>query len=214
MSVPINRNYSLITSKITMIPRVCNVLNALKKFEKYVLQMFKYPPRELALAFDYDKPSEKITKKFSLNDLIGDGFLLAVPKFRRTVEKRWKRKFGSPDYIWKMLVPKTNIIVCYECGHYHENGRLCGNCYKKVEAETKEIQEKIQEKLGTNKPIENDVIVLYDGDQLPEKPQEFWQGKRVIEMKKERPKWFSKNLLQKTTQAPSESKDVKPTDLA
>lgn len=45
-------------------------------------------------------------------------------------------------------------------------------------------------------------------------PQEFWQGKRVIEMKKERPKWFSKNLLQKTTQAPSESKDVKPTDLA
>lgn len=36
-----------------------------------------------------------------------------------------------------------------------------------VEAETKEIQEKIIEKLA-NKPIENDVIVLYDGENLPD----------------------------------------------
>lgn len=33
-------------------------------------------------------------------------------------------------------------------------------------------------------------------------------------MKKDRPQWFSKNLLQKTTKAPSKSTDVKPTDLA
>lgn len=45
-------------------------------------------------------------------------------------------------------------------------------------------------------------------------PKEFWEGKRIIEMKKERPQWFSKNLLQKTTQQPSNSTDVKPTDLA
>lgn len=42
------------------------------------------------------------------------------------------------------------------------------NCYKKVEIETKEIQEKIQEKLGNLKPIENDVIVLYNDENLPD----------------------------------------------
>lgn len=43
-----------------------------------------------------------------------------------------------------------------------------GNCYKRTEIETKEIQAKIDEKLGNNKPIENDVIVLYDGENLPD----------------------------------------------
>lgn len=33
-------------------------------------------------------------------------------------------------------------------------------------------------------------------------------------MKKPRPSWFSKNLLQKTTQPPATTTDVKPTDLS
>lgn len=41
-----------------------------------------------------------------------------------------------------------------------------------------------------------------------------FQGKRVIEMKKERPSWFSKNLLEKSTVQPSSGGDVKPTELA
>nr|ABB43015.1 mitochondrial ribosomal protein L32-like protein [Choristoneura fumiferana] len=112
-----------------------------------------------------------------------------------------------------MLVPQTNIKVCHECGHHHERGRLCEHCYKRVEEETKLIQTRIKHKLGSG-PIQDDVIVLYKGENLPEKAQEFWKGKRVIEMKKERPQWFSKNLLQKSTQQPSKATDVKPTDLA
>lgn len=80
---------------------------------------------ELALTYIQSQPSISPTK-FSIKDLVGDGFLLAVPKFRRTIEKRWKRKYGSPQYVWKMLVPKNNIKVCNECGHHHEQGRLCG----------------------------------------------------------------------------------------
>ncbi|XP_023950524.2 39S ribosomal protein L32, mitochondrial [Bicyclus anynana] len=196
-----------------MISRVHHLKNIIKNVEKNILQIFGLPPRELALAYTYEKRLPE-PKKFSIKDIVGDGILLAVPKFRRTVEKRLKRKFGSPEYTWKMLVPKTNIIVCNSCGHYHERGHLCAHCYKKVEAETKEIQDKIQQKLGNQKPIENDVIVLYNGESLPDQPKEFWRGKRIIEMKKDRPQWFSKNLLEKTTQQPSESKDVKPTDLA
>lgn len=80
---------------------------------------------ELALAYVEQKQTTPVNK-FSLKDLIGDGFLLAVPKFRRTIEKRWKRRFGSPEYVWKMLMPKTTIHVCHECGHHYERGRLCG----------------------------------------------------------------------------------------
>ncbi|CAK1598900.1 unnamed protein product [Parnassius mnemosyne] len=196
-----------------MISRFGYIINLLKALERNVLHSFGHPPRELAIVQIYERQSSNPPKKFSIKDIIGDGMLLAVPKFRRTIEKRWKRKFGSPEYVWKMLVPKTNIKVCQDCGHHHERGRLCGNCYNRVESETKEIQAKIQEKLGLN-PIEKDVIVLYEGENVPEMPNEFWEGKRIIEMKKERPQWFSKNLLQKSTQQPSSSKDVKPTDLA
>ncbi|CAH0725192.1 unnamed protein product, partial [Brenthis ino] len=217
--VIIFQNSLILTKKIynflvIMIPRATYIVNFLKSLERTILQTFGHPPRELAYAYTYGKQTQLQPKKFSIKDIVGDGFLLAVPKFRRTIEKKWKRKFGHPDYVWKLLVPKTNIAVCSDCGHNFERGHLCGNCYKKVEAETKEIQEKIKEKLGNNKPIENDVIVLYNGEELPEETKEFWQGKRIIEMKKDRPQWFSKNLLQKSTQQPSESKDVKPTDLA
>ncbi|KAJ0181529.1 hypothetical protein K1T71_002251 [Dendrolimus kikuchii] len=73
-------------------------------------------------------------------------------------------------------------------------------------------RQKIQEKLGGGKRIEQDVIVLYEGENVTEKPKEFWKGKRIIEMKKkkkERPQFFSKNLLQKFTQQPSNATDVK-----
>lgn len=62
---------------------------------------------------------------FTLKDLIGDGFLWAVPRNRRTIEKRWKRKFGSPEYVNKLLLPKTNLRICNQCGNDHEVGILC-----------------------------------------------------------------------------------------
>ncbi|CAB3257739.1 unnamed protein product [Arctia plantaginis] len=196
-----------------MISRLTHMIQLVKNVERNLCRiMFGNPPKELALAYVHDN---KLTspKKHSIEDIIGDGMLLAVPKFRRTIERRWKRKYGSPEYVWKMLVPKNNIKVCQTCGHHHEKGLLCENCYSKVKQETEEIQAKIQEKLGL-KPVENDVVVLYQGETLPDQPKEFWKGKRIIEMKKERPQFFSKNLLQKTTQQPSTATDVKPTDLA
>ncbi|GBP82443.1 39S ribosomal protein L32, mitochondrial [Eumeta japonica] len=57
-------------------------------------------------------------------------------------------------------------------------------------------------------------VPVFELNEVQRQVPEFWQGKRIIEMQKERPRWFSKNLLQKTTQQPSDSTDVKPTDLA
>lgn len=81
---------------------------------------------ELALAYVHNPPPTPAPRKFSIKDIIGDGYLMAVPKFRRTIERRLKRKYGTPEYNQKILLPKTNILVCKECGHHYESGRLCG----------------------------------------------------------------------------------------
>lgn len=74
------------------------------------------------------------------------------------------------------------------------------------------MQDAIQNELGLS-PVEKEVIVLYDGEKQ-QHPEEYWEGKRIVEIKKERPSWFSKNLLQRTTQGPATTKDVKPSDLS
>lgn len=87
----------------------------------------------LCLAESYVHPSAVATKpvsSYSLKDLIGDGFLWAVPRNRRTIEKRWKRKFGSPEYVNKLMLPKTNLRVCNSCGHDYEVGILCRKSIK------------------------------------------------------------------------------------
>uniref|UniRef100_A0A170XF05 39s ribosomal protein mitochondrial n=1 Tax=Triatoma infestans TaxID=30076 RepID=A0A170XF05_TRIIF len=43
----------------------------------------------------------------SLIDSLKDAFLFAVPKSRRTIQKRRNRRFGFPQYHWKLLVPKN-----------------------------------------------------------------------------------------------------------
>lgn len=74
------------------------------------------------------------------------------------------------------------------------------------------MQEKIQENLGLD-PVDKEVIVLYEGEKAEQSAEEL-KGKRIVEMKKPRPMWFTKNLLQKSTQQLSETKEVKPSDLA
>lgn len=190
---------------------------ALSNLENYigVLLGRRYPPDAYCIATANSVPTTwptNTSKTFSLEDLMNDAILWAVPKRRRTIERRLMRKFGVKDQIWKMIGPKKNLIMCNTCGTHHESGFLCPACYKKVQEETKQMQDAIQAELGLS-PIEKEVVVLYDGEKEGF-TEEFYEGKRIVEMKKVRPAWFSKNLLQKTTAQPSTSKDVKPTELA
>lgn len=73
------------------------------------------------------------------------------------------------------------------------------------------MQDQIQNELKLE-PVEKEVVVLYQGEKVG-KPEEFFKGKRIVEMQKERPAWFSKNLLQETTQKNATTKEVKPSDL-
>uniref|UniRef100_A0A6V7HR38 39S ribosomal protein L32, mitochondrial n=1 Tax=Bracon brevicornis TaxID=1563983 RepID=A0A6V7HR38_9HYME len=121
------------------------------------------------------------------------------------------RRFGWPDYHWKMLVPKK-LLDCPACGHPHEPGRLCHHCYGRVKAETKEMQDAIEKNLGIE-PVEKDVVVLYEGEKEL-KGADYWKGQRIVELPKKRPAWFHSNLMQPSTQEPAESTDVKPEHLA
>ncbi|GJQ82017.1 mRpL32 [Trypoxylus dichotomus] len=196
-----------------MASRLLNSLStALSRIEQTIALAFgrRYPPEAYCIAWLNVENTNK-QPPWSIKDILNDGFLWAVPKSRRTIEKRLKRKFGHPEYVDKLLRPKTILRTCNVCGDDHEVGVLCPSCYKQVIEETKAMQDKIQEELQLN-PVENEVVILYDGEK-DEKPSEFWEGKRIIEMKRPRPSWFSKNLTQQTTQQPATTSDVKPSNL-
>lgn len=72
-------------------------------------------------------PHSETKSSFSIKDIVGDGFLWAVPRCRRTLERRLTRRFGLPDAnkFNKMIVPKTTLRSCNVCGEDHEVGVLC-----------------------------------------------------------------------------------------
>jgi len=170
------------------------------------------PPPAISFANPVEplRPASRLS--INVQQLFGDSIFWAVPKHRRTIEKRLKRKFGCIKDFYKMLMPRTDLLTCNQCGHSYQKRHLCPNCYKRVKDETTAFQDAIQKELGLE-PIEQDVIVLYQGEKTKQ-PEEFWKGKRIIELKREKPSWFCRNLLQRTTIGNSDSKDVKPSELA
>ena len=131
----------------------------------------------------------------SILDGIFDGFLLAVPKKRRSENRILANRFGIKKWAphgYKMLEPKTNIVTCRTCGNFHELQYLCGHCYEQNKEETLIIQEKILKELGYD-VNDKEISILYQGE-----AKEGEESLRFVEIPKERPKWFSKNLLSRT----------------
>ncbi|BFZ14789.1 hypothetical protein BsWGS_17827 [Bradybaena similaris] len=120
---------------------------------------------------------------------IFDGILLAVPKFRRSLEKRLFRKHRFTGFM-ENAMPKNTIIPCLECGNFKEKGHLCGHCYDKVRKETKEMQAKLGDDLHFNVP-RSEMEFVYENEKGAE-------GKFVVNMEKPRPNWFPRRLLNKT----------------
>ncbi|KAK3105645.1 hypothetical protein FSP39_002526 [Pinctada imbricata] len=89
---------------------------------------------------------------------------------------------------------ERRILMCLECGHWYEAGTLCGNCYQKVKRETAEQMAKMGDDLTYNSPL-SEVVVRYEGEEV----RETESGKYVVEMKKEKPQWFSDKLMKKAS---------------
>lgn len=144
-------------------------------------------------SYQVDADDYQTSKPFSLKELIGDGMLWAVPKTRRTLERRQKRKFAYKELNKNWVLPQANFAICQQCGGDYQIGHLCGmfdnvflkihsshlnlidcssifiiiffsaTCYKRVIEETRAMQKSIIEKLGLD-PFDKEVIVLYDGE--------------------------------------------------
>ncbi|XP_067140755.1 large ribosomal subunit protein bL32m [Centruroides vittatus] len=163
-------------------------------------RQFNMPGEPLSFALDI--PGKNLTNNLStirsvdaLKQILDDGFLWAVPRNRRSIERRLTRKMGRTQLFFRGKFPKQNLIICNTCGHYHEAHTICGNCWKRVKEETEAMQEVIQTELKLE-PVEKEVAVFYADDDPRVKNNS--ENKKVVEIPRERPDWFSKNLLSKT----------------
>lgn len=81
------------------------------------------------LALSFASPVETLKPSIpaltTIERLFGDSIFWAVPKHRRTIEKRLKRKFGCIDDFYKMLLPRTDLFTCNQCGHSYQRRHLC-----------------------------------------------------------------------------------------
>lgn len=148
----------------------------------------------------------------ALEDAMEEGFLWAVPKHRRSRERRLIRKFGLENKHKKML-PYRKLLTCDDCGHVHEPGRLCPNCYGENKKITQAMQEAMVSMQGLS-PVEHEALPIFKGEKVNTKDG-FHEGKRIFEVPTERPKWFSNRLTVKSNVTTSSDTTVaKPTNLA
>ncbi|KAG0715012.1 39S ribosomal protein L32, mitochondrial [Chionoecetes opilio] len=163
-----------------------------------ILTLFPKGPQPMLAAVGYPSSIHlkvKDVPESLLEDPKEEGFLWAVPKHRRSRERRLIRKFGLESKHNKML-PYRKLLTCDSCGHVHEPGRLCPNCYAQNKKVTQAMQEAMVAMQGLN-PVEHDALPVFKGEKV-NTSDGFLEGKRIFEVPEERPKWFSSRLKVKS----------------
>ncbi|XP_018007930.1 39S ribosomal protein L32, mitochondrial-like [Hyalella azteca] len=158
------------------------------------------PPSALVLVgTDLHMPHLSIPypKSDEYDSTLLDGFLWAVPKKRRSREKRLTRKHSAN----KQLCVKK-LLMCTNCGGPHEPGRLCPICYALVKDTTASLYERVKDKFGLS-PIEKEILAVYKGETPPRETDRV-----IIEVPKPRPSFFTRNLRTPSTPANSDSTTV------
>ncbi|XP_046909280.2 mitochondrial ribosomal protein L32 [Dermatophagoides farinae] len=144
----------------------------------------------------------------SINDLMQDGLLWGVPKKRRTIEKRLKRRFGVENYPSdaKILRTRNDIIICERCGDHHEYYAICPTCYRKVKEETERMRDALREQTNPLQPKEKDVLFRFENEKYEQTSsstshheEELKREFEIIDIDHPRPQWFSRNLMTKST---------------
>ena len=163
--------------------------------DNYLINLFNLFEVCPVLALNCDNASNYKNHKSLVDEIMADGMLLAVQKKRRTVERRLERRFGVERYPQDCAIirVKQNLVVCDNCGHYHESHTICGHCYQRVKQESNKIIDKIKQHFKFSEPIQDEVHIQYkDEKSVPS------NGRPAIEMDEPRPEWFARNLLSKT----------------
>lgn len=150
-------------------------------------------------------------KQESSSLLDWDGLLWAVPKSRRSLERRLTRRYGAENWPnGRKLIRKQQLFFCFGCGTDKVAGKICLTCFEKVMAETRIIQKEINAKLGYE-PRNQEVELFYADDERS--PDDMDKNKKIIEIERKRPAWFTKNLLQRVNVPATTTTEVNPSDL-
>ncbi|XP_074653201.1 large ribosomal subunit protein bL32m-like [Tubulanus polymorphus] len=130
-----------------------------------------------------------------LESILGNGIFYAVPKHRRTVERRSARKHAWGGGRMEDHQPKKHIVACLDCGNYHEKHTICGHCYEKVKKETQAMQEALGVDTLKFQAPTSELKFLYKDENKDNIARH--QEKFIVEMEKKRPEWFPQVLLTK-----------------
>lgn len=100
----------------------------------------------------------------------------------------------------KYCTPKSNIITCQDCGGYHEIGTICGECYAKVKAETKSIQDEMfkDDRFRYQYPAK-EVAFVYEGEESLKEEVAEQKNRVIVDLPRKRPSWFNGNLMTKVS---------------
>lgn len=129
------------------------------------------------------------------SSVLPDMSILLTQKHRATIERRRIRRHS--DLPMSLMIqygtPRQDLHQCLECGTWHEKKTICGHCYDRIRKETQAMKDAYPNKdeFQYNHPQE-EIAYVYKND-----PPISDGKKRLVEMPKERPSWFSKNLIPK-----------------
>ncbi len=140
-----------------------------------------------------DLPSTTTTT--SPQSYLPDMSILLTQKHRATIERRRMRRHSDlpMSLMIKYGTPRQDLHQCLECGKWHEKKTICGNCYDRIRKETQAMKDSYPNKdeFNYNYP-QQEIVYTYKND---EKLSD--DTKRIVEIPRERPTWFSKNLIPK-----------------
>ncbi|CAF1057541.1 unnamed protein product [Adineta steineri] len=125
-----------------------------------------------------------------------DMSILLTQKHRATVERRRIRRHSDlpMSLMSRIGTPRQDLHQCLECGTWHEKKTICGNCYDRIKKETQSMKDSFSNKdeFNYNHPQQEVVYVYNNDNKLTDD-----KTKRIVEIPRERPTWFSKNLIPK-----------------
>ncbi|KAF6776112.1 hypothetical protein AHF37_04103 [Paragonimus kellicotti] len=116
-----------------------------------------------------------------------DGWYLATPKKRRSLDRRRIRKFMS--FTMDKYRPRDDLVSCTVCGYLNPRGFLCVNCYEKVREETNALRSLV----GNELPSDREVRFVYEDDPR----NALNDATQQVHVNHPRPSWFPINLLQR-----------------
>ncbi|VDM53779.1 unnamed protein product [Angiostrongylus costaricensis] len=103
------------------------------------------------------------------------------------LSKKQTRKFSYT----RLLSPTKDLVACTSCGSLHQMSTICGQCYAKIRELTNEIKRKMMfYNPYKGEAQDKEVIVRFSNDNVVD--DGVVNGKRIIEIEKERPTWFKK----------------------